>query len=254
VTYSCLADLYRQETLPLAPILSAPCTRNDSGSDSHPFQPRQLTLQERRDEDLHVFHSPKEKRRVEVIGLSTLCLTLLHEFNPNIAAYTERPRVLLTASGRHELAFWIRDREGRERFLVIVPTSDSQPEQGGKRVHRRADAWLDAARIADIQLIFVFETDLMEQRVRIAQALRLLPYVQDIQRLPNRLYLQDRVMAFLELNCRVRFSQVEQSLSDFVASDVRAAVCDLVHQGTLTIDPSTPLTMRSVVSLRGRHA
>lgn len=252
MTYCCLADLYRQDQVRPSPTASE---RTDSDVNSRPFQPRPLTRQERRDDDLHAFQSPKEKkRRIEVIGVPALSLALLLEFNPNIVAYVERPRLLDTSAGRHELPFWVRDRQGRERFLFIVPTNASQPGQNGRRIHRRTEALLDAARRAEIQLIFVSEPDLIDQRLRITQTLRMLPYVQDVQRLPNRLYLRERVRAHFELSARARFAQIEQSMPEFAASDVRAVVCDLVHQGELTIDPSTSLTMHTVVSKGGCHA
>lgn len=254
MTYCCLADLYRQDQVRPTPTFIPASERTDSDINDRPFQPRPLTRPERRDDDLHAFQSPKEKRRIEVIGVPAVGLALLLEFNPNIVAYIERPRVLETSAGRHELAFWIRNKQGHERFLFIVPTSSSQPGQNGRRIHRRTEALLEAAKRAEIQLIFVSEPDLLDQRMRITQALRMLAYVQDVQRLPNRLYLRERVRAHFELSARARFSHVEQSMPEFAASDVRAVVCDLVHQGELTIDPSTSLTMHAIVGKGGCHA
>jgi hypothetical protein len=254
MTHTCLADLYCQDLVHPTPTSIPTSGLADTVVKDHPFQPRPLTRPERRADDLHAFQSPKEKRRIEVIGVTALGLALLLEFNPNIVAYIERPRVIETSAGRHELSFWIRNKQGRERFLFIVPTSASQPGQNGRRIHRRTEALLEAARRAEIQLIFVSEPDLLDQRMRITQALRMLAYVQDVQRLPNRLYLRERVRANFELSARARFSDVAQSMPEFVASDIRAVVCDLVHQGELTIDPSTSLTMHAIVSKGGCHA
>jgi hypothetical protein len=253
MTYSCLNELYLTAPGTTASFHVASLERKTHELEARPFRPRNLTLQERRDEDLHAFASPKEKDRVEVVGVPALCLGLLLEFNPNIAAYTQRPRLLLTSTERHELAFWIRDLQGRERFLFIVATKDSIPEKGGKRAHRRMEVLQEAARRLEIQLIFISEPELMEQRMRITQALRMLPYVQDAQRLGHRLYLQDRVTGFFELNRQARFMDVESSLPDFIASDVRAVVCDLIHQGALNVDADASLNMRSVVKLGGHH-
>lgn len=254
MTYYCLADLYRQDQVRPTSTFIPASERPDSDVNGRPFQPRPLTQPERRDDDLHAFQSPKEKRRIEVIGVPAVGLALLLEFAPAIVAYIERPRILETPSGRYELSFWIRDKQGRERFLFIIPTNASQPGQNGRRIHRRTEALLDAARRAEIQLIFVSEPDLLDQRLRITQALRMLPYVQDVQRLPNRLYLRERVRAHFELNTRARFAQVEQSMPEFAASDVRAVVCDLAHLGELTIDPSGGLTMHAIVSKGSCHA
>lgn len=253
MTYTCLADLFRGE--PKHAIARSSLDGDPAGRPVHtaPFKARQLTRNERRDEDLYAFQSPKERRLVEVIGVPAFCLALLLEFNPRISTYVERPRTLVTPASRLELSFWIQDRHGRERFLLIVPTAESLPAQGGRRTHRRAEALLEAASAASIQILFISEPDLLEQRARIAQALRMLPYVQDVQRLPHRLYLRERVLSLLATSPRVRFSQVEQSLSDFVASDVRAVLCDLIHQGDLVLDLEATLTMNSIVNAGGRH-
>lgn len=253
MTYTCLADLYHGE--PKRAVETSAMDGDPAIRPVHtpPFKARSLTRMERRDEDLYAFQSPKGRRLVEVIGVPAFCLALLLEFNPCISVYVERPRTLVTPASRLELSFWIQDRQGRERFLLIVPTADSLPAQGGRRTHRRAEALLEAAGAACIQLLFISEPDLLEQRARIAQALHMLPYVQDVHRLPHRMYLRERVLSLLATIPRVRFSQVEHSLSDFVASDVRAVVCDLIHQGHLALDLEATLTMNSIVNAGGRH-
>ena len=136
MTYCCLADLYCQDQVRATSTSTTVCERTDSHVDGRIFQPSPLTRQERRDDDLHAFQSPKKKeRRIEVIGVSTLSFALLLEFDPNMVAYTERPRVLDTSAGCYELSFWIRDNQGRERFLFIVPTNASRPGQNEQTIH-----------------------------------------------------------------------------------------------------------------------
>jgi hypothetical protein len=245
MTYACLTDLYAAT----ASASSPPPTKHGRQGclGATPFVARKLTFREKRDLDLYTFESPKEGRRIEVIGLPAMCLALLSEFNANVAAYVERPRNLQVGENRYELSFWIRDCAGRERFLFIVPNGNSVPLNGGRRTHRMAAALHDAAAQAQMHLIFVSEPDLIDQRARISQAIRMLPYVQEAIRLPNREFLRERIRQLFEHHRQAQISQIERALAGFNSADVRAVICDLVHLGLLSIDSNVNLTMHSLV-------
>jgi hypothetical protein len=209
---------------------------------------------EKRDLDFYTFFSPKLERRVEIIGLPAMCLSLLNEFNCNIDNYVERPRILHARDRRHELTSWIRDRAGRERFLIAMPHDDCTRGAVGRQTHRQAAALLDASSLAQMQLIFVSDSEIIDQRNRISQALRMLPYVQVAHGLPNRPFLRQRVLELFRCHDRAQFSQIEKALVAFNAADVRAVVCDLVHDGWLEIDARSDLDINTLVRRAAAHA
>lgn len=198
-----------------------------------PYIARDLTRRELLKEDIHSYYSPKERRLIRVIGLPNLAMGLQREFGPQIVAYVERPRILTVGKDRYEFAFWTQDRDGRESLLLLVPTGNSESVSGGRRRHRQAEALLAAAEAAHLPLHFVLETDLIEQRLSLASHIRMLPSVQLAARLDNRPVLRERILEFVVEQDRCRVSHIIRSLDQYLTSDVRCVVCDLIHAGLL---------------------
>lgn len=198
-----------------------------------PYKARDLTRRELLKEDIHSYYSPKERRLIRVVGLPALSMALQREFGPQFVAYVERPRILTVGKDRYEFAFWTKDREGRESLLLLVPTGSSESVSGGRRRHRQAEALLAAAEAAHLPLQFVLETELIEQRISLASHIRMLPSVQLAARLDNRPVLRERILDFVVAQERCRVSHIFRSLDNYLTSDVRCVVCDLVHAGLL---------------------
>lgn len=219
-----------------------------------PFSPRALTRSERRRCDLYIFQSPKLSRRIELIGCVNTALALTIEFDPDVVAYIERPRKLSLASGRAiEFAFWVRKRNGSERFWLPVPASETINTATPRREHRLAREVIEASQAAHIAVEFVFEDDVRRQSATLSTWYKLLPYVQTAHTLPHREALSQQVRALFNLMQRATVEHLELQLQAFHAADVRAAVFDLVHRGELKLADSTRLSRFSVISRSDDH-
>lgn len=203
-----------------------------------PYTARDLTLAEVRAGDVHSFASPKEGGRLlRVVGLTRIAQSLLLEFEPSVVAYTPRPRMLQVGKERFEICFWLRERSGEERMLLIVPGARRAGAEGAsRREHRRAEALIEAARAAHLPLQFVHEAELLAQGQRIALAYRLLPDVQSAVKLTNRGQLQDLILAVLAQHPRLRFSQVLAAADGYQPADVQCVLAYLLHAGLLHCD------------------
>lgn len=202
-----------------------------------PYQPRQLSLAEIRAGDVHSFSSPKEGGRLtRVVGIPALAQALLLEFDSNIDAFTERPRTLRCGTHVYEITFWCRERNGRERMLLLVSTASATRTGTGRRRHREAEALIDAAAAAHLPLEFVHESDLLARQHEIARAFRWLPAVQTAQRLANRLMVQNAILDMLSCFHRMRLSQITSALEGYSSADVQCVLADLAHQGVLVCD------------------
>lgn len=214
-----------------------------------PYSPRDLTRRELQKLDVHTFQSPKERRRVRVVG-PALVLALRLEFDPDVVAYVERPRRLVCGPHTYEFSFWYRERSGREHLLLLVPTSESAPLAGGRRRHRQAEQLLDAAEAAHLPLRFEHESDLIAQSNETASWLRMLPSVQLAQRLENRLPLRTRIVQIVGQFERCRMSQLEAALDGYSPADVRCITCDLAHAGLLAFDAKASLHQHTLFWVR----
>ncbi|MFC4761755.1 hypothetical protein [Dyella koreensis] len=243
-------------TLPHGPtgttsIVAPPSAKQKTAS---PFSVRPLTRPERRRGDLYLYRSPKLSRTVELIGCVNTALALTLEFDPRVTAYVERPRKLTLASGTSiELAFWTRERKGRERFWLPVAASDTLHTTTPRREHRQARDIIEAAQIAHIDLEFFFEDDLRRQSAVLSTWYRLLPYVQTARTLPHRESLSQQIMAMFQILEKATVEQIELQLQAFHAADVRAVLFDLMHRGELAMHDPTRLGRFSVLTRRGSH-
>jgi len=148
-------------------------------------------------------------------------------------------------------SFWQRERSGRERFHLLVSDDVSEIEPKSRhRQHRNARDLIDAANAAGISLSFVFEADVLTKATSIATWYRLLPYVQTAHTLPHRQSIEGRLLEAFAHQPRMTFEQSEAALSGLHPADVRAVVCELIHRGSLLIDPAKPLHRHAVIETR----
>lgn len=236
---------------PAACRLPLPCASDETPPPSV-HQPRPLTPGEQRKLDWFVYHSPKLGRRIELVGCIAFALGLSFEFNPDMPVFIERPRLLPDCHGGTELSFFTQEANGRERYWLLVPEAETEPESPGsrRRVHRRARTLIESAQGFGLALEFVFEQDLLLQADSLAAAFRMLPYVQAARRLPHREALADRVRDLMQIQNSATFRQIEAHLSSSLVGDVRAVVCDLIHAGELQVELMPSLSGASVVRRR----
>lgn len=213
-----------------------------------PYDPRTLSRSERRRRDWYLFDSPKLGRPVEVLHRARLAMALECEFDPQVTAWVERPRLLTFNDNEVELCFWTRCACGREQFLLFVDEAATTTDpHTRKRDHRAARDLIDAANLAGLALHFVYETHLVERKTALTTWYRLLPYVQTANALPQVEALERLILEAFAIQARMSFLQLEQTLHAHAAPDVRAVACRLLHSGHLQIDASHPLSRLSVI-------
>jgi hypothetical protein len=215
-----------------------------------PYDGRELSLREVRDEDVYTFNSPKmDGRRTRVAKLANLILALQLEFDPEVESYIERPRQLACGSETYEFSFWYRLKSGREFLPLLVSTGSSEQGASAGRRHRKERQLLEAAERAQLPLKFEFETDLLQLGATFASWLRMLPGVQLASRFNHRSDLRARILDVAKRFDRVRISQIIDALDGFPPGDVRCVIADLIHAGQMSIDPKCPVTEHSIVKV-----
>lgn len=217
-----------------------------------PFEPRTLTTSERKAGDLRLFDSPKLGRRIEVLGPLTFLAALRLEFDPQVLTYVERPRSLEVLDRNVELHFWSRERRGLERFWLIVPNDEALDPTSPRRAHREADAFVDAANRAHINVQFLFEDEIARDGPRLTAFRRLLPYVQSACALSNRQQMRDRVCELFDHVPRATIEHICGEMRGFHEGDVRAALADLLHSGYLSM-AGPQLSRFTVIERRATH-
>lgn len=213
-----------------------------------PHKARELTKKEISALDVRIFKSPKCERTVQVVGVPSFCLALCYEFDSRIALFVERPRFIQVGDESQELSFWTRDTNGKERYVLVVPSVDTEAAPEGRRKHRRAQQLLEAAAKVGLELEFVFEAEFVTRAGEVATALRLLPHVQISRTLPQRGVLRNAVRKAVAGWPKIRLSELQRSLQDFDPRDVQAIVADLIHEGTLQVDRQAPVSKHMLIS------
>lgn len=216
-----------------------------------PHEARRLTEKEISALDVRMFKSPKCCRTVHVVGVPCFCLALCYEFNSLIALFVERPRYLLVGDDTFELSFWIRFANGKEKYVLVVPSAETEAASEGRRRHRRAQQLLEAAASVGLELSFVFEAEFAARAGEVATALRLLPHVQIARTLPQRGVLRDAIRKSVASWPNIRLSELQRTLEGFDPSDVQAVTAELIHEGTLKIDRQAPVSRHMFVSTGG---
>lgn len=212
-----------------------------------PFDPRMLTRTELLRLDVYMFDSPKNRRRVTVIRPAALAKALELEFTPEVPAYVERPRHLEVDKVRQELSFWWTTGRGLEQFCLL--TAHPEGISGKARAaERRKEAIVAAGRDAQIALQLLPEASFLRQATQNANRMRLLPYVQTARQLASIDDVKARVLEIFEFQPRLSFFRVEQAINNLDPRSVRAATCDLIHEGKLALDLGTKLHLHTVVS------
>ncbi len=215
-----------------------------------PYMPRQLTVSELKKLDIYLYESPKLRRRVTLVGPIALALGLQFEFDPDVLAYIERPRMLSVDGTDIDLSFWSRTRKGIEQFSLITLSPEGSTAELLAR-NRRRDALVTAAQRAHLSLQFVPLAQFIQAKTISPNRLRLLPFVQTASDVPQADVLGERILALFSTQARMGFAQIERSLSDFDARDTRAVACQLVHRGQLQVDWQARLHSQSVLEKRG---
>lgn len=216
-----------------------------------PFEARQFKRREFERCDTHGFLSVKENRPVEVDGITAIAVALALECNPQVAAYTERPRGLPVGDETIELDFWVRHVSGYEEFLLLVGDGECRGVAAKVPRPREADRLLVCANAAGINLGFVTESQVRRAGVQAMVHNRLLAFSQVAQTLPHRLALRERILEHMKLLKHSRIDQLEVALVLFDAGDVQAVACELVCLGLLDVDHDAELTRHSVLTLVG---
>lgn len=199
------------------------------------FSPRQFTRNEFTAKDLYITYSPRQERVICVEGVAKFGKWLLFEFDPSIAHCVERPRSLELDERRHiELDFWTREKNGEETFWALLSQDETRADLGG-RAPKEKLAWEKAADAAGIRLRFIIEEDLLVQSTRIANYFRMLSHVQASRRISHRMQIKSRIHELVFEYHKLSFRQIDASLNDFPAKEVRAVTCSLIHGGSLFI-------------------
>lgn len=219
-------------------------------SSNLPFSARPLTPRERRRDDLYLYLSPKLGREVSLLHQGRLAMALELEFEPDVVAWVERPRLLSVGQSDIELCFWFRRKTGREGFQLFVDAKNSRTDPRSRiKTHRHARDLIDAANRAGISLEFVLEAHLLERTNRIRIWYRLLPFVQTATTLPHLASLERVTREAFSMQQKMSFLQLEQALKPHAGPDVRAVACHLIHSGFLHLDSSKLLTSHTVLSI-----
>lgn len=201
-----------------------------------PHAPRLLTHRELIANDVHSYYSPKEQRDIRVIGIARVAQGLLFESDPNVVAYTERPRLLQVGNRSYELCFWYREKSGREHMRMVVLVNAQTPGSGTRRAHREAQALIDAAQAAYVPLEFVTEAELLAQGERVALAYRWLQDVTSAHAMPNRGHVETAVLNVFAQFGRQRLAQLLAAMPGYAEVDIQCVLASLLHDGRVWCD------------------
>ncbi len=215
--------------------------------DRRPYLARELSASQLKRGDVFMFFSPKENRKVTVLGPLQLAFRLQLEFDPQVVAVTERPRSIPVGLSDTELHFWWQRRGGRECFALIIPNAQTIPGVDGKRRPRQLDRLRAAATDAYVSLRLVTEDELKAPACRNELCLQLLGTCQSARGLGSALVLRQEVAETIQRGGRMRVEELFTELGHFPHTHLQAAVAELLHIGFLQTDANPRMTSRSIL-------
>jgi hypothetical protein len=219
-----------------------------------PYQPRLLTPNERSKADLYVFYSPRNLRVASITEALNFALGLQFEFNPQIAAYVERPCRLILSARRHiDLSFWTRRQSGEERFHLTIPSLATVGTAGGDMAAKERDLLHQAAERQGLKVNHVFEHELVREGEQISTYFRLLAYVQSARRIAGRATLRDEIYAYLSNIERATFRQLHHILHQHDPRHVTTIVAAMIHKGEIRLSEISHLSPDSFLQLEDGH-
>ena len=215
-----------------------------NGTD-RPLAPRELTAGEIKRGDIFTFFSPKENRTVTVHGPLQLALRLQLEFDPSVAAVTERPRSIPVGLDSMELHFWFQRRGGQEIYANVIPNSQTVPGVDGKRRPRELDRLRSAAKDAGISLWLITEDELKAPGGRNELCYQLLGFCQSAKDLGSSLALRQEIAATIERSGSISADELIHELRHHPRTHIQGVVAELLHVGFLATDAFPRMTGRS---------
>lgn len=204
------------------------------------YTPRPLSRGQRSRREVFVFQSPRNRRVVTVADADAFALALLLEFDPTVHTYVERPRQLqLTPKTRMDLTFWSQTAGGAQRFHLIVPTGQPRHRTTSSTGLSSQDELRQIGIRNGLELTLVTEPEIASSLPQAAVAYELLPLVWQSERVTLRAVIAEQVRELLQRAEHLSLLSVIGSLPHS-ASDIRATVAWLVHQGRVNLIDHTP--------------
>jgi hypothetical protein len=160
----------------------------------------------------------------------------------------ERPRkISLSSNYAIDISFWVRNKDGVERFVVAVPSVGTVGHSREGTALRDRERMEIAARRHDIALTYVLEQDLLAVSSAIRVNFLLLPHVQSVRRITSRVTIQQGIKAYFIAMPRASFRSLVSYFTQFTADHVIAVAASMVHEGSLNVDRTRPLTWDSLL-------
>lgn len=231
--------------LPFQGVRSATVAQPLHNAMHRPMLSRELSASQIKRGDVFMFFSPKEARRVSVLGPLQLALRLQLEFDPAVVAATERPRSILVGTEQVELHFWWQCLGGSEFYALVVPNAQTVPGTDGQRRPRRLERLQAAARDASISLKLITEDQLKRPEGRTELCYQLLGICQSARDLGSALVLRSEVAAIVNRSGRITVNELLGELANFPQTHVQAALVELLHIGYLCTDANPRMSGRA---------
>jgi len=198
---------------------------------------------------VYVFRSPRNQRVVTVADANAFILALLLEFDPTVRTYVERPRQLqLTPKTRIDLTFWSQTAAGAQRFHLIVPAGRATHSTTGTIGLPSHEELRQIGIRNAVELTLISEPEIASSLSQAAVAYELLPLVWHSERVTSRAIIDAHVKEMLQRVSRLNLLSVINALP-YSATDVRATVAWMVHQGKLNLIDHSPGASDAVLEI-----
>jgi hypothetical protein len=216
-----------------------------------PHQPRTFTSGEATSREIFVFYSPKNDRVVAVSDYIHFALALSLEFDPTVKKYVERPRkIALSPEVTIDLSFWTQDNTGHEQHLLAIPKGGTIGNARDGVLLRDRTRLETAAQRHDLQLTFVLEQELINQAALIRVYFLLLPHVQQVRRIADRIAIRHGIETLLKTTMRAALSQLVAAFPNYMPDHIEAVAAWMIHLGMLRLTDARPLSLNSLLEVR----